>query len=481
MDDITDIGNIMTLPDWVIRYKKKGIAIEERAGNYYASRVHSVWDPEKKRAQKVTDEYLGVVTPEGILPPKHKRPHKVEAVLEGGNIVYLERFASKLVRPLREFWPDVWQGVLAAGVLKLAYREPLKRLQFRYETTYTSRLWPDAHLSKNTITALLERLGLEWSCQRSFFEMLSKADSYMAIDLTEMFSDSKNISWLEKGYNAHGVSHQQLQLLLLWGVETHLPGFLKILPGTASAAQNLMRAVMESRLKNVVVVGDKAFFSNDNVNALENYETHYILALMRDLDFLEYPAARMYTKYFIYRNTVQWWREYSWNDRRVVHYLDKQIAAEEEAAFLRRVKEGKDSMKEYRANRNKLGTLALLTDTGLPPEKLYELYKQRREIEQSFDALMNTLAVDKTWMQSRESLQGYLFILFIALHLYSQALDHLRRKRLLEQYSVHDVLWNLSKIYTVSVDGKDVVSEELKSIRDLLAKLEVPITKKLGS
>ena len=122
-----------------------------------------------------------------------------------------------------------------------------------------------------------------------------------------------------------------------------------------------------------------------------------------------------------------------------------------------------------------------MTDTGLAPNRLYELYKQRREIEQSFDALMNTLDGDKTWMQSRECLQGYLFMLFIALHLYSQVLDHLRRKRLLEQHSVHDVLRQLSKVYTVCVDGKDIVSEELKSVRELIAKLEVPITKKLGS
>ena len=242
-----------------------------------------------------------------------------------------------------------------------------------------------------------------------------------------------------------------------------------------------MRAVWESRMRNVVVVGDKGFYSKDNVEALEDDDIHYALSLRRDLSFLQHPAPSRYKRHFIHRKSVQWWREYEWGDRRVVHYLDKQIASEEETALLRRVEEGKASMKDHRARRNRFGTLAILTDTGMDPKRLYEFYKQRRDIEQSFDSLKNTLEGDKTWMQGRESLQGYYFILFIALHMYSQVLDHLRRKDLLKRYSVHDVLWQLSKVYLVDVDGRDMVGEVTKSTRKVIDVLEIPITENLGS
>jgi len=475
------MSNMSKLPDWVLNHKKKGIAIEKRGGHYYARRIHSVWNSKKHRAQKVTDEYLGIVTPEGILPPKHKRPKKVGAVIEAGNIIFLNHFAKNLVKPLQEFWPESWQSILTASVIKLCYLDPFKQFSLRYETSFAHRLWPDAHLSKNSITQLLERLGSDWGSQRSFFEELSKADSHMAIDLTQVLSNSENISWLEKGYNAKEIYHDQLQLLLLWGIDTHLPGFIKILPGTASASQNIVHAIRESKLKNVIVVGDKAFFSMNVVKELEDFETHYALSLKRDLPFLDYPAPSRYKNYFIYRKSVQWWREYKWSDRRIVQYLDKQIAAEEESTLLRRIEEKKASMSEYRTNRNRFGTLAILTDTGLYPKQLYELYKQRREIEYSFDTLRNTLECDKTWMQSRESMQGYFFILFIALHIYSQALEHLRCKDLLKKYSVHDVLLRLSKVYTVEVDGQDIVNEVTRSTRELIDELEIPITQILGS
>ncbi|MEM4293148.1 MAG: hypothetical protein QXJ27_03135 [Thermoplasmata archaeon] len=76
----------------MLKHKTKGIEIDIKNGRYYARRVHSEWDPVKKRPKKVTDEYLGVVTPEGIIPSKHRR--KPMAILECGNINYIAKFAK---------------------------------------------------------------------------------------------------------------------------------------------------------------------------------------------------------------------------------------------------------------------------------------------------------------------------------------------------------------------------------------------------
>ena len=83
-------------------------------------------------------------------------------------------------------------------------------------------------------------------------------------------------------------------------------------------------------------------------------------------------------------------------------------------------------------------------------------------------------------MRSRESLQGYLFIMFIALHLYSQVLEHLKRKDLLKRYSVLDVLTYLSKINVVEMNGKDCFGEITKQTRKVIDLLQVPITESLG-
>jgi Transposase DDE domain. len=137
-------------------------------------------------------------------------------------------------------------------------------------------------------------------------------------------------------------------------------------------------------------------------------------------------------------------------------------------------------MTQYKRLKKRFGTLSILTDTGLSAEETYSLYKERRDVEYAFDTLQNTLSAEVTWMRSRESLQGYLFIMFIALHLYSQILEHLKRKDLLSRYSVQDVLTYLSKVCIVEMDGKDRLGEVTKQTRKVIDLLEMPITESLG-
>jgi hypothetical protein len=477
---ITDIGNMAELPDWVKKHKTKGIAIEKRGDSYLASRVTSVWNPQKKRADKVTIEYLGTVTPKGILPPKHKRPPRIGGILDAGNFVFLERFTKQLSAPLEEIFPDDWQSIIAAAAIRLCYRDPFSRMRLRYETSYSKRLWPQASLNKNTLSSLLPRLGTQWPAQRDFFAKVASDEKHMAIDLSHIFSDSENIAWLEFGHNGDEIWRHQIGILLMWGTTTHRPGFLKLLPGATHSAQALTNAVWESGLQDLTAVLDKGFWSPDNMAYLESVPVHYAMALRRNLPFLKYVPHNRYKDYFFYRNHAQWWRSLDWDKRTIYYYLDKSIAASEESNYLEKVKEGKITNNRYAQLKNKFGTLAILTDTGLSAEEVYALYKERRDVEYAFDTLQNTLDADVTWMRSRESLQGYLFIQFAALHLYSQVLDHLKRKKLLQQYSVQDILTYLSKVNVVEVNGKDRIGEVTKQTKRVIELLEVPITEMLG-
>jgi len=63
----------MDYPKWVMKHKKKGTEIRKINGRYYLYKISSIWNKEKKRAQKITNEYLGIITEEGLIPPKHKQ------------------------------------------------------------------------------------------------------------------------------------------------------------------------------------------------------------------------------------------------------------------------------------------------------------------------------------------------------------------------------------------------------------------------
>src|SRR3989304_700387 len=64
----------MAHPEWVTKHKKKSTEIRCTKGKYYLYEYSTVWNKEKKRAQKVTGKYLGVITEEhGLIPPGQSR------------------------------------------------------------------------------------------------------------------------------------------------------------------------------------------------------------------------------------------------------------------------------------------------------------------------------------------------------------------------------------------------------------------------
>ena len=80
-------------------------------------------------------------------------------------------------------------------------------------------------------------------------------------------------------------------------------------------------------------------------------------------------------------------------------------------------------------------------------------------------------------MRSDVSMQGWMFINFVALLLYYRVYDLLFRKKMLKKYSPKDVLLHLSLISKMKIGDRWVLSEIPKQSRTLMEKLgiEVPI------
>ncbi|MFB6197977.1 MAG: transposase [Halobacteriaceae archaeon] len=469
-------------PDWVEDHNDTGIEIKQRGDNYYAYKVTSEWDSEKGHPRKITEKYLGKVTPDGIRPPKHERNRTPESILETGNILLVRELFAPIQEPLAEAFPETWQTLLAAATLKLCYGSPLKRLAHHHESSWSSRLWPEATLSKNSLTTRVREWGGAYDRRVEVFRSLADDGDHIAIDLTQVYSESENITWLEKGYNAHQEFRNQLQLLLVYNLTAHVPVFLKLLPGSLRDVSTLENALAEANFGDAIVVVDKGFWSSQNFEELQASQLGYLAAVPRNSSLLTYVSASDYPTYFEWKDNHVWARSYATDDDRTVHhFLDMTARAEEEDTMLGQVDEGKKDLEKFHNHRERMGTLALVTNRDFTAESAYQLYKQRIEIESAFDVLVNTLEADKSFMQDREAIQGYMFMLFLALYAHSALLDQLRETELLDRYSVPDVLEQLSKMYRVVIDGDVIDSEVTKQTRELIDDLEIPITQSLGS
>ena len=99
-------------PDWVKKHKVKGVEIRKSGDRYNAYEMSSKWNKEKKRADKITGQYLGVVTSDGILKPRSMG--MVRSDYEYGNVVLLHGIAAKTVIPvLKEIYPTMWHRIIS--------------------------------------------------------------------------------------------------------------------------------------------------------------------------------------------------------------------------------------------------------------------------------------------------------------------------------------------------------------------------------
>lgn len=240
--------------------------------------------------------------------------------------------------------------------------------------------------------------------------------------------------------------------------------------------------LLEAGLKDAIIVADKGFYSQKNVDLLLKENLRFILPLKRDNTLIDYSLLANNTfkeesNFFVHEKRVIWYQEYSiTTDKRqsLIIFLDEALRVKEEQDYLLRIATHPEehSIQLYHQRRNAFGTLTLLT--GLKrrtAQDIYEGYKSRMTIEVLFDGMKNVLEADHTYMQNEQTLQGWMFINHITLQWYQQLYSELKVKGLLKQYSVNDHIQLLTDLKKIKINGEWHFNEITKSSTKMMEKL----------
>ena len=92
------------------------------------------------------------------------------------------------------------------------------------------------------------------------------------------------------------------------------------------------------------------------------------------------------------------------------------------------------------------------------------------------DAMKNLLKADKSNMRNQTSLEGWMFITFIALQCYYSIYKLLSETQLLSKFSPRDILMYLGEIKKVKINEAWHTAEITKKTPKIMAKLNIPIT-----
>lgn len=477
-------------PQWALAHKRKNTELRCIRGKYYLYEVKSVWDKEKQRARKITGKCLGSITPDGFVPsrPRTQAPiegYSVRSKEYGGYSFFIKIFEHWL-EPLKKYFPGSWKQIMCMAYLRLFHHSPIKNMPFYFEHSFFSEHFKDMAFSDKKLGDLIKEIGQSQSQIEDYLKSFVSGSHVALIDATALFSQSKNIYEARPGYNNKGRWDPQLNLLYLYDYQLSQPLYYRLVQGDIREVRTLEITIKSAGLENAVIVGDKGFTSELNMEIINRSELNYVLPLKRNSSMIDYSFffdndKKKWTGYFKFKERYIWYKSKEIaQGRRLTLYLDDQLRNSEESDYLDRISRHPDEYNQqgFFDNLHKMGTLALVDNLiDKSQEDIFTIYKSRGEIEQLFDVLKNIIHADRIYMHSTEATRGWLFINHLAIIAYYQIYKLLKEHKLLDKYSVEDFIMHLKHVLVININQKWIPLEVSKKTSTLIDKcnLALPI------
>lgn len=469
-------------PEWALKCKKPGTELRNFGGKYYLYQVTSIRDKETKKTKKITGPLLGRITEkDGFiesdkyrlkmnqkqLPEKPVDLTKI-AVREYGATKSVTADNTDIYNKLQACFPEHFKEIFIFAFLRLLYQSPIKRLNHHFSHSYLQVLNPDARINDKFISQMLRTIGQQRENCTKFMKSISNIkDEQLLIDMTNIITRSKNIELAHKGYNNKKQFDPQVNLMLLFSETLNQPTYFRIVPGNVREVKAFETTLNEAGIKDAILIADKGFYSQKNINELQKAELKYILPLRRNSTLIDYkpfnkPNMEGMKGYFKYVGRYIWYYTIEKKGKTIYVFLDKDLKKEEEEDYLDRIESSPETHKyqEFKNKMNSMGTLSLITNMeDKSPEEIYSRYKTRNKIEQTFDTMKNIIEADKTYMQDNDALQGWFFVNYIATLFYYKIYNKLIKLEMIAKYSINDILQLMIEVKKISINGNWVDAE----------------------
>ncbi|ABR49269.1 transposase, IS4 family protein [Alkaliphilus metalliredigens QYMF] len=340
-----------------------------------------------------------------------------------------------------------------------------------------------------------------------FFHLQGKRrmeNEYWAYDTTSISSYSESLKQVKYGVNKEHDPLRQINLALLFGQESGLPFYYRKLAGNISdvkTVKNLLADIDLLGLGKVKLVMDRGFYSEKNINALYQNHVKFLMATKVSLKFVQQELnkvrdnirtrANYNATYQLYSHTTTTAWDYSQERpykgdvikdtrRMYLHiYFNGEKALEHENRFnamldileseLISGKRNSEHEKQYakyfeiattpvrgttvtakqdiisKAEKD-YGFFALISNEIKDPIIALETYRNKDLVEKAFGNLKERLNLRRTAVSSESSLEGKLFVQFVALIYLSHIKKKMSEKELYQSYTMQELLDELDVI-----------------------------------
>lgn len=357
---------------------------------------------------------------------------------------------------------------------------------------------------------------------------------YWAFDITSISSYSETLCQVKKGRNKEHDHLPQINLALLFGEESGLPFYYRKLPGNLTDVKTVRQLMAEFDVmgyKQVSVILDRGFYSKENIDLLYKNHQKFIIGVKLGLQYVKEVLeeerenlqlwSNLQTQFGAYGicQPLEWeyeqQRPYKGDvlkstRRAYLHlFYNPEKAAKDQAnmndylsTLYNDLTEG--TKKEYRmkdydryfevtttpkrgkkiqpkedamrqAARN-YGYFALLSNEVKNPFEALSLYRSKDIVEKGFGNLKDRLNFRRMQTSSELSLNGKLFVEFIALIYLSYVKKKMQDASLFEKWTLQGLLDELDTIERFeSPEHGRLLGEVTKKQEEIYKALGVPL------
>jgi transposase len=451
-----------------------------------------------------------------------------------GATYLLDTIGNKLgiVNDLKICFPDTYKQILSiAYYLILEDSNPL----YRFEKWASLHRRPyGACISSQRSSELFASITED--AKERFFRLQGKRRierEFWVYDTTTLSSYSEVLRQVQYGYNKEYDPLPQLKLALVYGEQSGLPFYYRKLAGNipdTKTVRQLLTDLAALGLDTVKLVMDRGFYSEDNINGLYREHLKFLVAAKASLSFIRkeidtgYDGMRMFANYDqdhgLYARTIatEWnytqVRPYKgdvFKDKRRIYvhlYYNVDRAADDERALdnhlatlreeLLSGKRVEDHEKQYakyfdirttpkrgmqvlakedaiKAAKRYYGYFALISNDTMDAMTALQLYRAKDIIEKAFGNLKERLDMRRARVSSEKSLDGKLFVEFVALIFLSYIHKQMQSKKLYKSFTLQGLLDKLDVIECFYRPGQKLrVGEILEKQRHIYLDLDIP-------
>jgi len=417
-----------------------------------------------------------------------------------------------ILQDLKACFPHHYAQILSiAYYLILEDRNPLSRFS-KWAATHKHPYGKDipSQRSSELFAEITE------DAKNHFFTLQGKRKKeheYWFYDSTSISSYSNCLAQVKYGKNKDHEHLEQLNLAVLYGEQSRLPFYYRKLPGNISdvmTVQNLIADISQLAFQKIKLVMDRGFYSEKNVNDMLKAHFKFLIGVKKSVLFVQEAIdkareeMRNFGHYhpdydlFTYTETMTWnykqVRPYKGDTikegRRMYFHLfySPEKALEDERKLHKKLTAWKteiESGKRKKANENayekyfdvkatpvrgikgtvkqgeiekakkNYGYFAMISNEVKDPVKALELYHRKDLIEKTFENIKGRLGLRRMHVSSDKSLDGKMFVEFIALSIMSDMMRRMQDARIFRKYTMIEMLDQIDVIECFEQEGKE--------------------------